>query len=97
MNLKMFPVVYSKNGSDIMPFNEAMSATFDVEPLFNEVVIDTYIDLDSLIALIIRPVVASDGTQIETQTIIEHGDFDIRSQWIIDLPMHVVIKIIGDV
>jgi hypothetical protein len=93
----MFPIVYTKSNNDIYPFNEAMSVSFDVEPLDKEIVVDTYIDLESLIGLIIRPLVASDNTIIETQTIIEHGDFDIRSQWIIDLPLHVVIKIIENV
>ena len=99
MIFKKFPIVYSslqdENGN-YLEFRENMSTTFNEEPFDKkEIVIPTYINVVDLIVIVLRPVLANDGTIIETQTLLEHGDNYNRSHWVVDLPIEETLRILN--
>ena len=99
MNFKQFPVIYTKTNEtdNTLLFEnivENMSNSYDLEPFSNqERVLPTFIDTDDLVQVCIRSVLADDGTVIETQALVEHGENNNRAHFIVDLPVEECIKI----
>lgn len=99
MNFKSFPIVYTKvsEGEDTVNYQsslENMNSTLDLEPFSNdERVLATFIDIEGLLQISIRSVLTEDGTVIETQSLVEHGENDNRAHFIVDLPVQECIKI----
>lgn len=99
MNFKGFPVIYSKtlDNEDTTLYQntvENMNTSYDLEPFSNdERVLMTFIDIEGLLQVCIRSVLADDGTVIETQSLVEHGENDNRAHFIVDLPVEECIKI----
>lgn len=99
MNFKGFPVIYSKtmDSDDTALYQnivENMNSSYDIEPFSNdERVMMTFIDIEGLLQVSIRSVLAEDGTVIETQSLVEHGENGNRAHFIVDTPVEECIKI----
>ena len=98
MMFKKLPIVYTKSSTDAqnyMDFKEGMSATFDTEPFKQEeMVLDTYVNVADLISITLRPLVTSEGTVIQTQSVLEHGENFLREHWVVDMDIESLLEVL---